>query len=114
VEGRTIAAQALVSVNGQNQDRDLYGYGYHVWFSSPLSSRIRPDIPGTMFDKFPLLMAQPGMGDPSPQSARDLKVGFDVIDSLSVGQGWEHEAAFNILLNRIEIRDYPQVDINQP
>jgi hypothetical protein len=108
--GRTIAAQALPGSDSQNQDP----FGYHMWFPSPLSSKVRADVPGTLFDKVPLLMAQPGMGDPSPQSVRDLKVGFDVIDTLSIGPGYEAEVAQNLYLNRIEIRDYPQVDITAP
>jgi hypothetical protein len=112
--GRTIAAQALPGTNSQNAELYNVGGEYHLWFSSPLSSGIRADVPGTLFDKFPLLMAQPGMGDPSPQSARDLKIGFDIIDTISAGIGQESEAAMNINLYSIEIRDCPQVDMTAP
>jgi hypothetical protein len=112
--GRNIARWALPGTNSANADSTDAGQGYNIWFSSPISSGIRANVPGTLFDKFPLLMAQPGMGDPSIRSFRDLKIGFDVIDSLSFNPGYEDEVATNINLNRIEIRDYPQVDMTAP
>jgi hypothetical protein len=55
----------------------------------------------------PTFMSEPPPGNPNP-SRRDLKVGFDIVDSLSATTGHESEAAINTRLNRIEIRRYNQ------
>jgi hypothetical protein len=107
-EGRTLAAQALPGVGSQNPESDAGGQWYHLLMHSPLDLGIRPDGSGGVEARFPNLMAQPGTGNPAP-SQRDLKVGFDVLDTLSFATGQEGEAANNLQLNRIEIRSYPVV-----
>jgi hypothetical protein len=108
IEGQTIAAQILPGTGSLNPNTDPSGgIWYHQYVSSPLDPDIRADVAGTLAQKFPLLSAQPGIGDPAPRSFRNLRHGIDVIDGFSFGPGGETETA-EITLRRIEVRSLPQ------
>jgi uncharacterized repeat protein (TIGR01451 family) len=107
------AQQALPGIGCLNPDRyttDTAGGWYTLLFHTPLSEDIRPEFePGTpLSTRMPLLAAQPGPGVEAP-SFRDLRVGFDVVDtiSMSVLEGIEQG---EFTLDRIEIREYDLVD----
>jgi hypothetical protein len=104
-QGQAIANQSLPGTGNQTPGTDANGTVYNLIMPTPLDTAIRNDRTGTVTSRFPTLIAQPGPGVNSA-SFRDIKVGFDIVDSLSVLTGSENEAANNTTLNRVEIRKY--------
>lgn len=114
VEGRLLSSQILPGQGSQANLRPgtmltnaaTNQFWYHLIFPSPLDPLIRPDRTGGLTNRFPLLANQPGPGVEA-SSRRDILLGIDLIDSFSLGSGFELEQADNIRLNRIEIRQVP-------
>jgi hypothetical protein len=74
-----------------------------------LAADLRAHVIGTLDQKFPTLMAQPGPGFNAP-SLRDINFGFTVVDSLSLISADNTDAAEvanNLTLNQIEVRTHP-------
>jgi hypothetical protein len=109
-ENHAIASQSLPGIGCQNPDKTAAEAGgwYTVLFHTPLSADIRADTTGTLEQRMPLLMAEPGPGVNAP-SRRDLKVAMDLLDTLSFGPNAPLEEG-NFTLNRIEIRSYDLVE----
>jgi uncharacterized repeat protein (TIGR01451 family) len=112
-ESNTDAQQALPGVGCQNPDReagDTTGGWYTLIVHSPLNGDIRPEFAPSVpvAQRMPRLSSQPRRGDDS-NSMLDLRVGFDLLDTLSRGaaRGWE-EGEFTI--DRIEIRVYDEFE----
>jgi hypothetical protein len=105
-----IAQQALPGIGCLNPDQETPGEPggwYTVIAHTPMSLDIRPDETGPLSNRMPLITGQPGPGDDSP-SMRDLRVGFDVIDTLSWGMDYPTEAG-DFTFDRIEVRTYDLV-----
>ncbi|AXA36325.1 MAG: immune inhibitor A [Candidatus Sumerlaea chitinivorans] len=104
----TIAAQALPGIGCLNPDKigpfDFRGGWYTLIMHSPMNVDIRPELSGPLAVRMPNLSAQPGPGVAAP-SLRDLKVGFDLIDTMSGSVNADLEAG-NFTLDRIEIYSY--------
>jgi hypothetical protein len=106
----TIAAQALPGIGSSNPDKlgsETTGGWYTMIFHTPMSLDIRPDISGDLSARMPNITAEPGPGLNSP-SRRDLRVGFDLLDTLSPPPNGLLEEG-NFTIDRIEIRAYPLV-----
>ncbi len=107
----SIAQQTLPGVGCLNPDRinTEPGGWYSALFTTPLSPEVRPEVPGaTLAQRMPLLSAEPGPGQPGT-SRRDLKVGLDLLDSISVGPNSVLEVG-NVTCDRIEVRAYDLVE----
>jgi hypothetical protein len=91
---QAIARQALPGIGTSVADGN-----YVMLMQSPLNPDIQPSQPN--------LAAQPPFGDPAA-SRRDLRFGFDVVDTLSGGGGVDEVGDFTV--DRIEIREYDMVD----
>ncbi len=107
------AQQALPGVGCLNPDREpgeATGGWYTLLIQSPLRAEIRPEYAlGTpVSDRMPNLSGQPGPGVDAP-SLRDLRVGFDLMDTLSGGALRDLEEG-EFTLDRIEIRAYDDID----
>lgn len=105
----SIAQQALPGAGCQNPDKyttDTAGGWYTMIVHTPMSPGIRPEYPdGTpLTTRMPNIAAQPGPGADAP-SHRDLRVGCDLIDTISGGLNKDLEKG-NYTLDRIEIRRY--------
>ncbi len=104
----TIAHQSLPGIGTQNPSRisNENGGWYTVIMHTPLSPDIRPEFSaGTALQtRMPNLTAQPG---PTVNSAsrRDILCGFDLLDSISFGQGAPLEKG-QVTLDRVEVRAY--------
>jgi hypothetical protein len=72
-----------------------------------MSLDIRADMTGTLEQRMPNLTAEPGPGV-NAASRRDLKVGMDLLDTLSFGPNAPLEEG-NFTVDRIEIRGYDLV-----
>jgi hypothetical protein len=98
-----LASQALPGIGCMNPDKlgGENGGWYTVLLHTPMNPDIRPDIEGTLWDKMPNLCAEPGPGSVSP-SLRDLKVGVDLIDTMSTSANKDLEAG-NFTVDRIEM-----------
>jgi uncharacterized repeat protein (TIGR01451 family) len=112
-ESNADAQQALPGIGCLNPDRnpgDTNGGWYTLIVHSPLNLDIRPEYDTTdpIEARMPQLSAQPGPGV-NAESLRDLRVGFDLLDTLSGSslRGWE-EGEFT--LDRIEIRVYDEFE----
>jgi formylglycine-generating enzyme required for sulfatase activity len=106
----TIAAQALPGVGCQNPDKeagDTAGGWYTMIVNTPLSIDIRPDLTGALSARMPNLSAQPGPGE-AANSRRDLRVGFDLLDTLST-TGNAHLEKGQFTVDRVEVRVYNKV-----
>ncbi len=106
------AQQALPGIGCQNPDRepsDTAGGWYTLIIHSPLREEIRAEYdPGDPIEvRMPLLSAQPGPGVAAP-SFRDLRVGFDLLDTLSGSLLRDLEEG-EFTLDRIEIRVYDDI-----
>ncbi|AXA34789.1 Cell surface protein [Candidatus Sumerlaea chitinivorans] len=109
-ESNTDAQQALPGVGCQNPDRapsETVGGWYTLLMHSPLNADIRPEYAsGTPLEvRMPGLTSEPGPGV-NAASLRDLRVGFDVLDTLS-GSALNYLEEGEFTLDRIEIRAYP-------
>ncbi|MCX7018959.1 MAG: hypothetical protein WCK47_05660 [bacterium] len=104
-----IAQQALPGVGCQNPDQTIFGEPggwYSLIIHTPMCVDIRPDFPpGTpLLTRMPYICVQPGPGV-NAASKRDLRVGCDIIDTLSGGTMRDLEKG-NYTLDRIEVRVY--------
>lgn len=111
VANATIAAQALPGVNCKNPDKNGTENGgwYTMLMLSPLNPDIRADVDGDMAAKMPKLMGQPGTGVNQASSYRDLRLGCDVCDTLSVSANNILEKG-NFTIDQIEVRSFNLVD----
>jgi hypothetical protein len=110
VGNAAIAQQSLPGVGTQNPDRrpgQTNGGWYSILLNSPLSRDIRADVAGTITDRFPLLANEPGFGS-TADSFRDLKVGIDIIDTLSFGPNAAQEEGL-VTLDAVEVYEYDQI-----
>ena len=102
-----VAWEALPGTGCQNPDKigSEAGGWYTLLFNTPLHADIRPEFPpGTpLSERMPNLTAQPGPGDPAP-SRRDLRVGLDLLDTLSGGIAVLEQG--NLTCDRVEVRVY--------
>lgn len=108
----TIAQQALPGVGCQNLDRypyDTQGGWHTLVMHTPMSIDIRPEFSTAvpLSGRMPNICAQPGPGADAA-SRRDLRVGFDLIDTISGGAQRDLERG-NFALDRIEVRAYDLV-----
>jgi hypothetical protein len=106
-----IAQQALPGVGTQNPDQQTPGENggwYTMIMHTPMSLDIRPDVAGPLTSRMPAITAEPGPGS-SSTSARDLRLGFDLLDTLSGGADAYLEAGV-FTIDRIEVRAYEVVD----
>lgn len=108
----TIAQQVLPGDGCMNPDHrtgETTGGWYTLLMHTPMSADIRPEFPaGTPLTiRMPNICAQPGPGVDAA-SQRDLRVGFDLIDTISGGAQRDLERG-NFLLDRIEVRIYDLV-----
>jgi hypothetical protein len=99
--------QLQVGIGTMNPDRisNENGGWYTLLMHTPLSPDIRPEFPTTtsLSISMPHLSAQPGPGV-SAQSRRDLRLGFDMLDSATlIPDAWPLENG-NVTLDRIEVR----------
>jgi hypothetical protein len=112
-DGLAALAQVMPGTGNQVPGTTMMdGTTYDLLLNSPLSADIRADVPGNLATKFPTLAAQPGPGV-NADSLRDLNYGFTVVDSLSFATPTATnaaEAANNLILNLIEVREYDQVN----
>jgi hypothetical protein len=107
----TIAGQSLPGIGGENPDKlgsETNGGWYTMIFHTPMSLDIRPDATGDLAARMPHIAAEPGPGQ-NVTSRRDLRVGFDLIDTLS-GPPLGTLEAGNFTVDRIEIRSYDLVN----
>ena len=110
VENNALAQGMLPGIGCQNPDTDGNENGgwYSLLFQSPLNEDIRPESFGPIAYRMPNIASQPGPGVNS-DSRRDLRVGLDLLDTLSTGAGSELEAG-DVTVDRIEVTEYDQVD----
>ena len=107
----TIAGQSLPGIGCANPDKlggEANGGWYTMIFHTPMSLDIRPDATGDLAARMPHIAAEPGPGQ-DVTSRRDLRVGFDLIDTLS-GPPLGLLEAGNFTVDRIEIRSYDLVN----
>ncbi len=98
-----LATQALPGIGCMNPDKigTENGGWYTVLVHSPMNPDIRPDVDGTLCEKMPNICAQPGPGVDA-DSIRDLKVGVDLLDTLSTSIYKDLEAG-RFTVDRIEV-----------
>ncbi|MEI7633536.1 MAG: glycoside hydrolase family 99-like domain-containing protein, partial [bacterium] len=107
-----IAQQSMPGIGCQNPDKyttDTQGGWYNLLVHTPMSADIRPEFPlGSLLSlRMPYITAQPGPGI-NANSRRDLRVGCDLLDTLSGGANRDLEKG-NFTLDRIEVRIYDLV-----
>ncbi|MCX7019250.1 MAG: kelch repeat-containing protein [Candidatus Sumerlaeota bacterium] len=107
-----IAQQMLPGAGCKNPDKyttDTQGGWHTMLIHTPMCVDIRPEFSaGTpLAARMPVICAQPGPGADAP-SRRDLRVGIDLIDTLSGGALRDLERG-QFLLDRIEVRVYDTV-----
>ncbi|MEI7903519.1 MAG: hypothetical protein WCK89_25040 [bacterium] len=107
-----IARQALPGAGCQNPDKyttDTQGGWYTLLMHTPMCMDIRPEFAAEipLAGRMPNICAQPGPGADAA-SRRDLRVGIDLVDTLSGGEQRDLEKG-NFLLDRIEVRVYETV-----
>jgi predicted outer membrane repeat protein len=108
VQNSTLAAQMLPGVGCLNPDKAGAEAGgwYTLVMHTPMEMDIRRDRGGffSLAERMPQLSAQPGPGFDVP-SYRDLKVGADLLDTISFGPNAPLEAG-DFTIDRIEVRGY--------
>ena len=100
----SIAHEALPGVGCANPDKigTENGGWYTLLMHTPMSMDVRPDVAGaTLTQRMPTLSAQPAQGV-NQASSRDLLLGIDLLDSISMGQGAPLEKG-NVTVDRIEL-----------
>lgn len=105
-----LAAQLLPGLGSMNPDKRIPGEPggwYNLIMHTPLSAEVRADATGSLAERMPVLWAQPGPGVDAP-SLRDLRVGFDLIDTISNGPDRAREQG-HFTLDRIEVRSFPLI-----
>lgn len=113
LENNQIAAESLPGIGTLNPDRnqdDLTGGWYNVLMYSPLSKDIRPEFSEDqpLSERMPNFTAQPGPGQ-AGESMRDLRVGVDIVDTLSRGfQYWRERG--HMTVDRIEVREFNAIE----
>lgn len=105
IAGQNLGVQVLPGLGNLLPGNTPDGHLYHLFMPTPMDSLIRNDRTGSVAQRFPRITALPGPGS-NESSLRDIKLGWDIIDSLSFGSKFENEAANNTTLNRIEIRRF--------
>ena len=110
VANNTIAQQALPGVGSLNPDKIASEDGgwYTMVFHSPLNGDIRPESGGTLGLRMPNLSTQPGPGV-NADSRRDLRLGLDLIDTLSFGPNAALEEG-RVTVDRIVVTENYLVD----
>ena len=105
----SIAQQSLPGVGSQNPDKigSENGGWYTLMMHTPLSLEIRADATGNLAARMPILSAEPGPGVNAP-SRRDIRLGFDLVDTLSGGVNAALEQG-HFTIDRVETRSYPLV-----
>jgi hypothetical protein len=108
----SIAQQSLPGVGCQNPDRyttDTQGGWYTLLMYTPMDEQIRPEYPADtpLSDRMPILASEPGPGVDAA-SRRDLRVGCDLLDTLSQGGNRDLEQG-QFIFDRIEVRAYDAV-----
>src|SRR5262249_52613164 len=100
-QNTSIAKQSLPGVGSMNPDKSGAENGgwYTLLFNTPISSDIQAQQPH--------ITKQPGPGV-NNDSMRDLRVGFDLIDTISTGSNAKLETGL-FTVDRIEIRKYDLV-----
>jgi len=108
-EHSTIAAQYLPGVGCGNPDKigAEFGGWYTLLTHSPLNIDIRPDVSGLLSSRMPNLSSQPGPGVNAP-SLRDLKVGVDLLDTMS-GSVNAYLEAGRFTVDRIEVFQFDMI-----
>jgi trimeric autotransporter adhesin len=107
-----IAQQALPGLGTQGLERDAGGTGgwYIQLVNTPLDPAIRPEIDGLpLSQRMPNLAAQPGPQQPG-RSFRDLRVGLDIIDTLTQTPNSPLEKG-NVTVDRIEVFAFPNTGL---
>ena len=103
-----LAQQALPGVGCLNPDKvsNENGGWYTLLMWTPMDPDIRPEYPaGTPLSvRMPAIVAQPGPGENAP-SRRDVRIGADLIDTLSTGLQRNLEKG-NFTIDRIELQQY--------
>lgn len=103
----TMTQQLQIGVGTMNPDRNGNENGgwYTLLMNTPLSPDIRPEFPTTapLSISMPHLSAQPGPGVSAP-SRRDLRLGFEMLDSATLNPNAWPEENGNVTLDRIEVR----------
>jgi RNA polymerase sigma factor CnrH len=106
-----IAQQALPGTGCANPDKSSSENGgwYTMLLQTPMDVGMRPDYPSQapLSERMPNLCAEPGPGE-NRESMRDLRFGFDVVDTLSAGPDRAREAGI-FTIDRIEVREYPLI-----
>ena len=104
-----LAAQIVPGVGCLNPDKDGSEAGgwYTMVIHSPIDPDVRADKTGTVNQRMPLLTAEPGPGV-NAASRRDLKLGADMIDSISFGALAAQEAG-NFTVDYIRLWAVPLV-----
>ena len=104
-----LASQSLPGIGCMNPDKigSENGGWYTLLIHSPLDPDIRPEVEGSVCDKMPNLCSQPGPGSPNA-SIRDLKVGVDLIDTMSTSIYKDLEAG-NFTVDRIEVFSFNRI-----
>lgn len=103
----TIAQQALPGIGCLNPDKnpqDTAGGWYTLLLHTPMSLDIRADGAGDLAARMPNISAEPGSGVNSA-SRRDIRVGCDLLDTLSPA-GNAHLEGGDFIVDRIEVRSY--------
>lgn len=109
-----IAQQVVPGVGCMNPDidpGDVNGGWYTILFNSPMSRAIRADFglsDRALFITMPNISVEPGPNQNSP-SRRDIRLGVDLIDTISGGLNAPLEQG-QFTLDRIEMREFPLVD----
>jgi len=112
VPSYTIAQQALPGVGCLNPDVGGFADGgwYTLLIQSPMNRDIRTEgaVDTPLTTEMPNISAEPAEGTNSA-SKRDLRIGFDLIDTLSGGTNATLEKG-NFTLREIDVWDIPQVE----
>jgi hypothetical protein len=105
----SIATQIMPGVGCLNPDKDGTENGgwYTMVIHTPLDPDVRADKTGTIAQRMPLLTAEPGPGS-NTASRRDLKLGADLLDSISFGALAPQEAG-NFTVDHIRLWAVPLV-----